>query len=61
MSIDRRWTSVCFFWYDRQMAQEKEDLKKEIDSLETDMTKSDFWLDKVKAQATIKRIALLKD
>lgn len=43
------------------MAQEKDDLKKELESLEGEMMKNDFWSDKVKAQATIKKIAELKD
>lgn len=43
------------------MATETEELKKEIENLEGEMAKGDFWQDKVKAQATIKRIAELKD
>ncbi len=37
-----------------------EDLKKELESLENAMAQADFWVDKDKAQATIKRIADLK-
>jgi peptide chain release factor 2 len=43
------------------MAQDKDDLKKELEALEGEMMKNDFWSDKVKAQATIKKIAELKD
>lgn len=43
------------------MTQEKDDLKKELEALEGEMMKNDFWSDKVKAQATIKKIAELKD
>lgn len=43
------------------MQQEKEDIKKELETLEGEMMKNDFWSDKVKAQATIKRIGELKD
>jgi peptide chain release factor 2 len=43
------------------MAIEIEELKKEIEILEGEMAQGDFWQDKVKAQATIKRIAELKD
>ncbi len=52
---------MCFFWYDRQMAQEKDDIKKKIEILENDMLKSDFWIDKIKAQSVIKKISELKD
>lgn len=37
------------------------ELEAEIAMLESDMGASDFWSDKVKAQATIKRIAELRD
>ena len=40
---------------------DKENIQKEIETLESDMTSSDFWSDKVKAQNTIKRIAELKE
>ncbi len=43
------------------MAQDKDDFKKELEILEGDMMRNDFWNDKVKAQATIKRIGELKD
>jgi peptide chain release factor 2 len=49
------------FWYDMKMATETEEIKKEIENLEGEMAKGDFWQDKAKAQATIKRIAELKD
>ncbi len=38
----------------------KEDLQKEIEILEADMQTADFWANKDKAQATIKKIAELK-
>lgn len=38
-----------------------EELKIEIKNLEEQMNQGNFWEDKVKAQATIKRIAFLKD
>ncbi|MFA7315917.1 MAG: PCRF domain-containing protein [Candidatus Paceibacterota bacterium] len=40
---------------------ETEELKKEIERLEASMLLSDFWNDKITAQATIKKIAELKD
>ncbi|MEI7688609.1 MAG: PCRF domain-containing protein [Candidatus Nomurabacteria bacterium] len=43
------------------MEREKDDLKKELEILEAEMIKNDFWSDKSKAQATIKRIGELKD
>jgi peptide chain release factor 2 len=43
------------------MAQDRDEIKKEIEALEEEMIKGDFWNDKVKAQGIIKRIALLKD
>ena len=39
----------------------KEELQREIERLEGEMMSQDFWADKDKAQATIKRIAELKD
>lgn len=42
------------------MQKETEALKKEIEQLEEEMTGADFWTDKVKAQATIKKIGELK-
>ncbi len=39
----------------------KEEIQKEIERLEGEMMSQDFWADKDKAQATIKRIAELKD
>lgn len=38
-----------------------EEIKKEIEKLEADMTQGNFWDDKIKAQATIKKIGQLKD
>lgn len=43
------------------MAKDTESIKKEIENLENEMMKVDFWNDKVRAQGTIKRIAELKD
>ncbi len=43
------------------MAKEIEELKKEIEILEGQMSQGDFWQDKAKAQATIKKIGELKD
>jgi len=43
------------------MVQDTEELKKEIEILEEQMTQGNFWEDKVSAQATIKRIAFLKE
>lgn len=40
---------------------DKEEIQKEIESLEALMVSSDFWIDKVKAQSTIKKIAELKN
>jgi peptide chain release factor 2 len=39
----------------------KEEIQKEIERLEGEMMSQDFWADKDKAQATIKRIAELRD
>jgi peptide chain release factor 2 len=38
-----------------------EEIKKEIENLESKMFQADFWNDKIKAQNTIKKIAELKD
>ena len=43
------------------MQKNTEEIKKEIEKLEDEMTQGNFWEDKVKAQATIKKIATLKD
>jgi peptide chain release factor 2 len=43
------------------MAQDTEDIKKEIEKLENDMIQGDFWSDKIKAQESIKRLNELKD
>ena len=43
------------------MVQDNEELKKEIEVLEAQMAQGNFWENKVSAQATIKRIAFLKD
>ncbi len=43
------------------MAQDTEEIKKEIEKFEGEMTQGNFWDDKIKAQATIKQIASLKD
>jgi len=43
------------------MDQNKEGIKKEIETLENEMLQVDFWNDKTKAQNTIKRINELKD
>lgn len=43
------------------MKENNEELKKELEKLESEMTQGNFWEDKVKAQATIKRITFLKD
>jgi len=43
------------------MAEDLNEIKKEIEILEEEMIQGNFWEDKVKAQAVIKRIALLKD
>ena len=43
------------------MQKDTEELKKEIEKLEEEMSQGNFWEDKVKAQATIKRIGELKD
>lgn len=43
------------------MADNNEDIKKEIEKLEEEMNQGNFWQDKIKAQNTIKRIGELKD
>jgi peptide chain release factor 2 len=43
------------------MVKDTEEIKKEIESLEAKMANPDFWSDKVKAQATIRKIGELKD
>ncbi len=43
------------------MAEDKDNLKKELEILEAEMVGPSFWNDKVKAQATIKKISELKD
>lgn len=43
------------------MQKNTEELKKEIEKLELEMAQGNFWEDKVKAQATIKKIGELKD
>lgn len=43
------------------MQKDTEEIKNEIDKLEEEMTQGSFWDDKVKAQATIKKISSLKD
>lgn len=43
------------------MAHDIEEIKKEIEKIETQMIKGDFWSDKIKAQESIKRLGDLKD
>jgi len=43
------------------MVLDTEEIKKEIEKLETEMIQGNFWEDKVKAQAVIKKISELKD
>lgn len=43
------------------MAENNDEIKKELEQLENDMTQGNFWDDKDKAKAVIKRIAFLKD
>ncbi len=43
------------------MQKDTEAIQKEIDALEAEMAQGNFWEDKSKAQATIKKIAELKD
>jgi peptide chain release factor 2 len=41
--------------------QDSNDIQAQIDSLEAEMQLGDFWSDKIKAQATIKKLQELKD
>ena len=43
------------------MAQDTEEIKKEIENLENQMSLGSFWDDKIKAQSVIKKIAELRD
>ena len=43
------------------MAQDTEEIKKEIENLENQMSLGNFWDDKIKAQSVIKKIAELRD
>lgn len=43
------------------MAQDTEEIKKEIEKFEAEMLQGNFWDDKVKAQGVIKKIGELKD
>jgi peptide chain release factor 2 len=43
------------------MPKDTSEIQKEIDALEAEMTGADFWSDKVKAQAVIKKIKERKD
>lgn len=43
------------------MVIDTEEIKKEIEKLETEMTQGNFWEDKAKAQLTIKKISELKN
>jgi peptide chain release factor 2 len=43
------------------MQKDTEEIKREIEKLEAEMVQGNFWEDKVKAQATIKKISELKD
>jgi peptide chain release factor 2 len=43
------------------MQKDTEEIKKEIEKLESEIAQGNFWEDKVKAQATIKKISELKD
>jgi ABC-type antimicrobial peptide transport system permease subunit len=43
------------------MTVDTESIKKEIEALEKDIASNDFWNDKAKAQASIKRLNELKD
>lgn len=43
------------------MAQDIDEIKDEIEALESEMVRIDFWNDKVRAQGVIKKIAELKD
>ncbi len=52
------WLNVC---YNDPMSTDTESIKKEIEALELDMGGIDFWNDKNKAQASIKRLNELKE
>ena len=52
---------IYIFWYYKEMQNDTEEIKKEIAELEDQMSQGNFWEDKTKAQATIKKIAELKD
>ncbi len=43
------------------MGKDTNEIKKEIAILEEEMTEADFWTDKVKAQATLKKLGELRD
>jgi peptide chain release factor 2 len=43
------------------MQKDTEEIKREIEKLEAEMTQGNFWEDKIKAQTTIKKISELKD
>ena len=43
------------------MAEDTNDIQREIERLEADMFRPDFWADKTKAQATLKELAELKE
>ena len=43
------------------MQMDTEEIKREIEALETEMVSADFWTDKVKAQTTIRKLGELKD
>ena len=47
--------------YNGLMQNDTEDIKKEIEGLEAQMQEGNFWDDKAKAQAVIKKISELKD
>ena len=63
-----QWQNTAFVKQEREsdsllwliMEKNIEDLKKELEVLEAEMISADFWVDKDKAQATIRRIADLK-
>ncbi|MCX6701678.1 MAG: PCRF domain-containing protein [Candidatus Zambryskibacteria bacterium] len=44
----------------KNMDEKKDELKKELDNLEQEMTKTDFWSNKDKAQLIIRRVQELK-
>ncbi len=51
---------TCSFAILGYMKDEKADLQKELERLEADMQTADFWANKDKAQATIRKVAELK-